>query len=124
MPGQNDLKARTKSFALRIIKVVDALPNTRSANVIGNQLLRSGTSVGGELSRGVPGAFHTGVCRQAGRRGRGSRRVRLLAGTAGGQRPHAREAVERIEKGGWRVGSDYSGLHQDGAQAKVMWNSE
>ncbi len=46
MPGQNDLKARTKSFALRIIKVVDALPNTRSANVIGNQLLRSGTSVG------------------------------------------------------------------------------
>ena len=46
MSGDADLKSRTKCFALRIIKVVDALPNTRSANVIGNQLLRSGTSVG------------------------------------------------------------------------------
>lgn len=46
MTANADLKARTKSFALRIIKVVDALPNTRSANVIGDQLLRSGTSVG------------------------------------------------------------------------------
>ncbi len=46
MTGNADLKARTKSFALRIIKVVDALPNTRSANVLGHQLLRSGTSVG------------------------------------------------------------------------------
>jgi four helix bundle protein len=46
MSGDSDLKQRTKSFALRIIKVVDALPKTRSANVIGNQLLRSGTSVG------------------------------------------------------------------------------
>jgi hypothetical protein len=46
MSGNSDLKQRTKSFALRIIKVVDALPNTRSANVIGSQLLRSGTSIG------------------------------------------------------------------------------
>ena len=35
MTGDPDLKARTKSFALRIIKVVDTLPNSRSANVIG-----------------------------------------------------------------------------------------
>jgi four helix bundle protein len=46
MSGDADLKVRTKSFALRIIKAVDALPNTRAANVIGHQLLRSGTSVG------------------------------------------------------------------------------
>jgi len=46
MTGNADLKARTKSFALRIIKVVDALPNTRAANGLGNQLLRSGPSVG------------------------------------------------------------------------------
>ena len=46
MSGDADLKVRTRSFALRIIKTVDALPNTRSANVIGQQLLRSGTSVG------------------------------------------------------------------------------
>lgn len=44
--NQDDLKKRTKQFGLRIIKLVDALPNTKSAHVISNQLLRSGTSVG------------------------------------------------------------------------------
>lgn len=42
----NDLKQRTKSFALRIIGLVDSLPGGRAAEVIGRQLLRSGTSVG------------------------------------------------------------------------------
>ena len=41
-----DLKARTKRFALRIIRLVESLPRSRSAEVIGKQLLRSGTSVG------------------------------------------------------------------------------
>ena len=41
-----DLKKRTKAFALRVIALVEALPRSRTANVIGNQLLRSGTSVG------------------------------------------------------------------------------
>lgn len=41
-----ELKARTKQFALRVMKLVDALPRTRSGNAIGNQLVRSGTSVG------------------------------------------------------------------------------
>jgi four helix bundle protein len=40
------LKRRTKTFAVRIIRLVEALPNTSTARVIGNQLLRSGTSVG------------------------------------------------------------------------------
>ena len=40
------MKARTKKFALRVIRLVESLPNTKTANVIGNQLLRSGTSVG------------------------------------------------------------------------------
>ncbi|TAN82327.1 MAG: four helix bundle protein [Gallionella sp.] len=40
------LKERTKSFALRIIGLVDSLPTGRTAEVIGRQLLRSGTSVG------------------------------------------------------------------------------
>lgn len=40
------LKARTKAFALRVITLVDALPNKRSAEVIGRQLQRSATSVG------------------------------------------------------------------------------
>ena len=44
--NQAELKQRTKAFALRVMKLVEALPNTRSGNAIGNQLVRSGTSVG------------------------------------------------------------------------------
>jgi four helix bundle protein len=41
-----ELKNRTKGFALRILKLVDSLPETRAARVLGGQLARSGTSVG------------------------------------------------------------------------------
>ena len=41
-----ELKHRTKQFGLRVIRLVEALPSTRTANVIGNQLLRAGTSIG------------------------------------------------------------------------------
>jgi len=44
--GEKDLKQRTKDFALRVINLVEALPRGRTADVIGGQLLRSGTSVG------------------------------------------------------------------------------
>jgi len=40
-----DLLQRTKDFALRIIKLVNALPNNTAGRAIGNQLIRSGTSV-------------------------------------------------------------------------------
>jgi len=43
---QEQMKQRTKRFALRIIKLADSLPNTLAATTIGKQLLRSGTSVG------------------------------------------------------------------------------
>ena len=43
-----DLKQRTKLFALRIIKLFTSLPKTAEAQVIGKQVLRSGTSVGAE----------------------------------------------------------------------------
>jgi len=41
-----ELRRRTKEFALRIIKLVEALPRSRTANIISKQLLRCGTSVG------------------------------------------------------------------------------
>ena len=41
-----DLKQRTKEFALRIIRLVESLPRGKITDVIGRQLLRSGTSVG------------------------------------------------------------------------------
>ena len=39
------LKDRTKTFALRIIRMAEVLPKTRSANIIANQILRSSTSM-------------------------------------------------------------------------------
>jgi four helix bundle protein len=51
-----DLKPRTKTFALRVIRMYSKLPkNDTVAQVIGKQVLRSGTSVGAnyrEASRG------------------------------------------------------------------------
>ncbi len=41
-----DLRDRTKAFALRILRMFSALPKTAEAQVLGKQLLRSGTSVG------------------------------------------------------------------------------
>jgi len=41
----SELKSRTKRFALRIIKVVGALPRTTAGRAIGSQLIRSGTAV-------------------------------------------------------------------------------
>lgn len=41
-----DLRVRTKEFALRIIRLYASLPKTTEPQVIGKQLLRSGTSVG------------------------------------------------------------------------------
>ena len=56
---QNDLKDRTKSFALGAIRLVEELPRSRSANVIGYQLLRASTSVA---------ANYRSVCRARSRR--------------------------------------------------------
>ncbi len=43
--SERDLKMRTKTFALRILKVVDALRRTTAGRAIGSQLVRAGTSV-------------------------------------------------------------------------------
>jgi four helix bundle protein len=41
-----EMKVRTRSFALRVLKLTESLPNSRTADVLGKQLLRCGTSVG------------------------------------------------------------------------------
>jgi four helix bundle protein len=41
-----DLRTRTKSFAVRVIRLFCALPRTTEAQVLGRQVLKSGTSVG------------------------------------------------------------------------------
>jgi four helix bundle protein len=54
MTKPEELRERTKQFALRIIKLFRELPRTEEARVIGRQLLRSGTSVA---------ANHRAACR-------------------------------------------------------------
>ena len=41
----DQLRARTRRFAVRIVKLFKALPKTTEAQVLGKQLMRSGTSV-------------------------------------------------------------------------------
>jgi four helix bundle protein len=43
---EKQFKDRTKAAGLRIIRLIEALPTSRTARVIGDQLLRSGTSIG------------------------------------------------------------------------------
>src|SRR6266478_7441548 len=45
-PIENDLRRRTKEFALQIIWMFSGVPKTTEAQVLGKQVLRSGTSVG------------------------------------------------------------------------------
>jgi len=46
IPPHDQLKPRTKLLGLRVIRLVDALPNTTAAQVVAKQLLRSALSVG------------------------------------------------------------------------------
>ena len=46
MRNPSDLISRTKTFSVDVVKLTQELPRTWSANSLGNQLLRAGTSVG------------------------------------------------------------------------------
>ncbi len=50
--SQTDLRKRTKTFALRIIRLFVSLPTTTVAQVLGKQFIRSGTSVGAHCREG------------------------------------------------------------------------
>jgi len=41
-----EMKTRTRKFSLRVMRLVEALPRTRTGEIVGRQLLRCGTSVG------------------------------------------------------------------------------
>lgn len=42
----SDLKKRTFAFSLRVMRLAESLPDTKSGRTIANQVIRSGTSVG------------------------------------------------------------------------------
>jgi four helix bundle protein len=55
----DELKARTKQFALRVIKLVAALPKNIEGRAIANQLVRSGTSVAANYRAACRGRSRT-----------------------------------------------------------------
>ncbi len=55
MQAEHDLEERTKQFALRVIRLFGSLPKSSEAQVLGKQLLRSGTSVGANYREGFRG---------------------------------------------------------------------
>lgn len=61
-----EFKRRTKAIALRVIRLVDALPARRSADVIGRQLLRSGTSIGANYRAACRGVSRADVISKLG----------------------------------------------------------
>jgi four helix bundle protein len=48
-----DLRDRTKAFALRIVRLYSSLPKTTEAEVMGKQVLRSGTSIGAHYREAI-----------------------------------------------------------------------
>lgn len=52
MNERTEIVERTKLFALRIIRLYSSLPKTTEAQVMGKQILRSGTSVGAHVREG------------------------------------------------------------------------
>src|SRR5438128_2317410 len=44
--SEKEMKERTRVFAIQILDLIDAIPDTRSGRIIAGQLGRSGTSVG------------------------------------------------------------------------------
>lgn len=62
----NDLRLRTKAFALRIVRMFTALPKTTEAQVLGKQVLRSGTSVGANYREAYRGRSRAEFAAKAG----------------------------------------------------------
>jgi four helix bundle protein len=52
-PKPQNLKERTRHYALRVIRLYVALPKKNEAQVIGKQILRSGTAVGANYREGL-----------------------------------------------------------------------
>ena len=54
--NRDEMRSRTKTFALRIIKLVEALPPGNIGWVIGKQILKSGTSIGANYREALRGS--------------------------------------------------------------------
>jgi four helix bundle protein len=62
----NDLRDRTKRFALQIVRMFSSLPKTVEAQVLGKQVLRSGTSIGANYREAYRGRSRAEFIAKAG----------------------------------------------------------
>ena len=63
---ERDLQDRTKRFALSVIRMFSMIPKTTEAQVLGKQLLRSGTSVGANYREAYRGRSKAGFISKCG----------------------------------------------------------
>jgi len=63
---EKDLEQRTKRSGLKVIKFVSSLPRTREVDVLGRQLLRSGTSIGANYREANQGVFRADFANKIG----------------------------------------------------------
>ena len=63
---EKDLRDRTKHFALRIVEMFSVIPKTTEAQVVGKQVLRSGTSVGANYREAYRGRSKAEVIAKCG----------------------------------------------------------
>src|SRR6266571_3220987 len=62
----DEFKKRTKRFALRVIRLIESLPTGKTANHIGGQLLRAGTSVGANYRAACRARSNADFCSKMG----------------------------------------------------------
>ena len=79
---ENLFKRRTKQLALRIIKAVEGLPKNRTVDVLGRQLIRSGTSIGANYRAAVRGRSTADVIAKLRIVEEEGRRISVLDGTS------------------------------------------
>lgn len=107
--NKDDLKKRTKNFALRAMKLVDALPRKISGEVLGKQLLRSATSVG---------ANYRSACR-----GRSSADFIAKLGIVIEEADESEFWIELIEDGGLLKSSRVAPLRKEASELVAIFTA-
>jgi four helix bundle protein len=64
-PDEKDLRQRTKEFGLQIVRMFSELPKITEAQVLGKQVLRSGTSIGANYREAIAPAVERNLSRNA-----------------------------------------------------------
>jgi len=100
---QRDLRQRTKTFALSIIKLYTALPRRNDAAILGNQILRSGMSVGAHYREACRAKSNPDFISKNRRRFAGARWNKLLARVARRVCDHANSSCWSLTSWGRRT---------------------